>query len=537
MSVKSTKIFPEFTQIPEQYRIDNLDQKEYLINGEIRFWQGNSIQVKSPICISENNELVQPTIGSFPELTENEAQEALEAAQLAYNKGTGAWPTMKVKERIAHMEKFVEAMKKEREAVVKLLMWEIGKSLNDSRKEFDRTIEYIIDTIGAVKELDRQGSRLELEGGIYGQIKRGPLGVVFCLGPYNYPLNETFATLIPALIMGNTTILKPAKYGVLLLYPLLKAFKESFPKGVVNVLYGRGSVLADYLMRSGKVDVLAFIGSTKVANALKKAHPKPNRLRSVLGLEAKNPGIVMADCDLDETVNECLLGSLSFNGQRCTALKILFVHDTIKNAFIDKFVNAISSAKTGMPWDNPQITPLPEPNKPAYIKDLVSDAVNKGAKLITPHNLPDEKTFVFPKVLVDVNKEMMLYHDEQFGPVVPIVTFSDISEPINYLTNSQYGQQVSLFSKNADTLAKLIDPLVNQVCRVNINSQCQRGPDVYPFNGRKNSAEGTLSVTDALRQFSIRTLVAAKANDANKKIISQIYEERASNFLSTEFIL
>lgn len=108
---------------------------------------------------------------------------------------------------------------------------------------------------------------------------------------------------------------------------------------------------------------------------------------------------------------------------------------------------------------------------------------------------------------------------------------------MSYITQSDYGQQVSLFGSDPEVLADLIDPLVNQVCRVNINSQCQRGPDTFPFTGRKDSAEGTLSVSDALRVFSIRTLVAAKSTDENKRIISAILTERSSRFLSTDFIL
>ena len=142
-----------------------------------------------------------------------------------------------------------------------------------------------------------------------------------------------------------------------------------------------------------------------------------------------------------------------------------------------------------------------------------------------------------PAVLFPVTANMSVYKEEQFGPVIPIVAFNDIEQPIEYIVNSDYGQQVSIFSSNADTVAQMIDPLVNQVCRVNINSQCQRGPDVYPFNGRKDSAEGTLSVSDALRVFSIRTLVAAKNNDGNNKLVTAIIEGRKSNFLNTDFIL
>jgi glyceraldehyde-3-phosphate dehydrogenase (NADP+) len=132
---------------------------------------------------------------------------------------------------------------------------------------------------------------------------------------------------------------------------------------------------------------------------------------------------------------------------------------------------------------------------------------------------------------------MRIFHEEQFGPVIPVVSYKDIQEPLDYEVQSKYGQQASIFGKDPESIARLVDTLVNQVCRVNINSQCQRGPDVFPFTGRKDSAEGTLSVSDALRVFSIRTLVACKENDNNKGIITDILKDQKSNFLSTDFIL
>ena len=395
-----------------------------------------------------------------------------------------------------------------------------------------------MDTIDALKDLDRTSSRIQKVQGVYAQIRRGPLGVVLCMGPYNYPLNETYSNLIPALIMGNSVIFKPARYGVLLNYPLLEVFRDCFPKGVINIIYGSGAETAGTLMVSGKIDVLAFIGTSRVANILKKQHPHPNRLRSALGLEAKNPAIILTDADLDLTVKECITGALSFNGQRCTALKIIFVHEDIAKKFLAKFNSAIDSLKYGMPWEEQvAITPLPEKGKTDYLKELIDDAVSKGAQVINENGGEVLKSFMYPAVLFPVDSSMRVYEEEQFGPVIPVATFKDISEPIEYMVNSKYGQQVSIFGTDADEIAKLIDPLVNQVCRLNINSQCQRGPDVYPFNGRKNSAEATLSVSDSLRTFSIRTLVAAKEIDLNKKMISDIIENRKSTFLSTDYIL
>jgi glyceraldehyde-3-phosphate dehydrogenase (NADP+) len=338
--------------------------------------------------------------------------------------------------------------------------------------------------------------------------------------------------------MGNTVVFKPPKLGVLLYRPLLAAFRDSFPGGAINTVYGEGQKVVGSLMKSGKIDVLAFIGTSQVADILKHQHPKPHRLRCVLGLEAKNAGIILKDADIDNAVKECVLGALSYNGQRCTALKMLFVHKDIADSFITKFSDAVSKLKGGMPWDaDARITPLPEPDKTKYLTELIDDALAKGALVVNEHGGSVQNTFMSPAVVYPVGPGMRLYTEEQFGPIVPIATFADIEEPMNYISQSDYGQQVSLFGSNPELIANLIDPLVNQVCRVNINSQCQRGPDTFPFTGRKDSAEGTLSVSDALRVFTIRTLVAAKETDTNRQIIKSIITERRSRFLSTDFIL
>ena len=523
--------------IPNEFKIiKQINHKEYLIDGIISKWDGNQTNVYSTLLCDKDDK--EPyLLGNTPEMSGEYALKALEAAHSAFNFGQGVWPTMKVYERIQCMETFVEKMLTKREEVVKLLMWEIGKNLNDSRKEFDRTVEYIKDTIVEYKRIDRKGATFQNKSGVRALIRRGPLGVVLCLGPYNYPLNETFALLIPAIIMGNTTIFKPAKHGVLLIAPLLDAFKESFPPGVVNIVFGRGREIATPIMKSGKIDVLALIGHSSSAISLQDLHPQKNRLRLVLGLEAKNPGIILKDADIESTVKECISGTLSFNGQRCTALKILYVHEDIKEEFLSKFVTAVDELKLGLPWENTLLTPLPEPAKPKYISDLIENAVNLGAKIMNKKGGEKQKNFVFPAVLYPVNKDMDVYKEEQFGPVIPIISFTDISTPIKDMSESNYGQQVSIFGKDVDTLGPVIDSMVNLVCRVNLNSACQRGPDIYPFTGRKDSAVATLSVHDALRSFSIRTFVASKDNDLNKNILREMIDSKKSHFIRTDYYL
>ena len=526
-----------FKDIPKEFKIDALvHQNTYLIDGELKEWKGKKANVFSTISSTKE---YQPTLlGTVPDLGEEEGLEALKSAEKAYDRGQGLWPTMKVQSRIAAMEKFVSQMKTKREEVVKLLMWEIGKSLPDSQKEFDRTVEYIYDTIEDYKKMDRNSAKFEKNSGVYAHIRRGPLGVVFCLGPYNYPLNETFTLLIPALIMGNTAIFKPAKLGVLLLSPLLEAFQNSFPAGVVNIIFGRGRTLVTPIMKTGKVDILALIGNSKSANAIQANHPNKNRLRLVLGLEAKNPAIVLPDADLDLAISECIVGTTSFNGQRCTALKVVYVHEAIVDEFNKRFSAKVDALKFGNPWETGVLlTPLPEPEKPTYIQELIDDAKSKGAKIMNENGGKTTENYIFPAVLYPVYKEMRVFDEEQFGPVIPILSFKDIQEPLNDMAESNYGQQVSVFGSDVKILAPLIDTLVNLVCRVNLNSSCQRGPDVYPFTGRKDSAVATLSVYDALRSFSIRTFVASKDSSYNNKILQELLDTKSSNFINTDYIL
>ena len=532
-----TSIFVEEDHIPEQFRIEEIHQREYLCNGEMKPWEGPVADVYSPVCIPGPDGLTRKYIGSYPVCTEKEATEAMEAAIGAYNNGRGEWPTMSVDDRIKCLERFVFKMSEQRGLVIKLIMWEIGKSQADSAKEFDRTVEYINATIDELKDIDRLSSRFQIAEGVIAQVRRSPLGVVLCMGPFNYPLNETFTTLIPALIMGNTLLFKPPKHGTLLHYPLLKAFQESFPKGVVNTIYGRGATVTPGLMATGNINVLAFIGSSKVANDLKKRHPKINRLRAVLSLDAKNLAIVTKHADLQLAVSECILGALSFNGQRCTAIKIIYVHKEVADAFLKLLSDAVAKLPFGMPWDKDvKLTPLPEPHKPAFLKDTIADAVANGAQVVNPNGGDNVASFVYPAILYPVNDKMKIFREEQFGPIIPVVPFTDIEEAVAYQIDSPHGQQVSIFSDDADEIASLIDPFVNLVSRVNVNSQCQRGPDVFPFTGRKDSAEGTLSVHDALRSFSIRSLVATKLNETNKHLFNDIVQDQSSNFLSTKFI-
>ena len=429
-------------------------------------------------------------LGSHPRLDGAEALKALDAAVAAYDRGRGAWPTMSVGDRIAHVEAFVAAMRGQRERVIRLLMLEIGKTLKDSTAEFDRTIKYVEDTIAALKDLDRTASRFVVEQGFIAQIRRAPLGVTLVMGPFNYPLNETFTTLIPALIMGNPVVFKTPKLGVLLYEPLLEAFRDAFPPGVVNIVFGHGSEIVGPIMESGKVDVLAFIGSSKVANTLQKQHPRPARLRSILGLDAKNPAIVLPDADLDVAVRECVTGALSFNGQRCTAIKLIFVQRSIADAFVARLGDAISKLRGGMPWeDGVALTPLPEPGKPAFLTGYIEDAASRKqpARRRQPRRRRGGSDLLRAGAALSRSRRRCgsstRSSSGRWSRWCRSTTWTSRSPTSSARTTACRPASSAAI---AEAVGGLIDVLANQVGRINVNAQCQRGPDTFPYTGRKD---------------------------------------------------
>jgi len=528
-------LFPKETEIPQQYRVSPVEQRTYLINGELRTWAGEQQDVISPVCIRNERGLTRVRLGSVPMLDERESLRALEAATAAYKNG---WGKMSAKERIGYVEDFLDRMIRAREPVVRMLMWEIAKSAKDAGTEFDRTVDYVRETITTLKDLVHAESKFNRVDGHLAQFRRAPFGKALCVGPFNYPLNETFTTLIPALLMGNTVIFKPAKYGVLLHEPLLEAYRDSFPAGVINTVYGDGRTVLGPLMTSGQIDLLAFIGSTNVGNILTKQHPKPN-LQTILGLGAKNPAFILEDADLDLAVQEAVAGSLSYNGQRCTALKTLYVHKKVAEEFTRRFAEKVDSLNWGMPWTpNVNVTLLPESGKAEKMQAYVSDAVSKGAVVANKKGGQSLESFFAPTVLFNVRPGMNIFSEEQFGPVVPIVVFDDLDEPMRYVDSNEIcGQQASIFSYDERVVGPLIDKLAYQVCRINLNGQCKRGPDSLPFSGRKTSAFNVLSVSDALKVCAIRTGVVTPITDKNLELVRRITAGNHSRFMESDHLV
>ena len=514
------------------------------------------IETAGPERADGSAALLRPAlIGRVPQYTASRSLSALDSAAKAWDGGSGAWPQMSLSDRIVAVERFLDELRSVREEMVHTLMWEIGKNRPDAESEFDRTVSFVRQCISVLRDPEggEYNSKWESVGAVRAFIRRGPIGVILCLGPYNYPLNETYAALIPALLMGNVVLMKVPTVGGLVHSLAMDAFAKSFPPGSVNFISGGGRATMPPLMETGKVDGLAFIGGSAAADDLILKHPEPHRLKTFLQLEAKNMAVFLPDVfsggneeRLERAADEAVAGALGYNGQRCTALKILFVPRSHGERFAKMVAERVERMRVGLPWQTferddhgggdgggkglySQITPLPNQKRVQYMRRLINDAVSKGAEVINSDGGQivggnNESTLMIPAVVFPCTPSMDIYQEEQFGPVVPIAEYDDLETVLSYAREGKYGQQASIFTTEdgTDDAAKLVDRFSPVFGKININGQCGRSPDTLPFSGRRSSAMGVMSVTEALREFSVPTVVAYKARDGEAAIAKEI---------------
>jgi len=241
-------------------------------------------------CEQSDQHYKNAVIGKMPQFSKEESLQVVEMAKKAWKNGNGVWPQLSLAERIATVEKFLQELQSQRSAIIHTLMWEVGKNFPDASSEFDRTMEFAKKVINVLRTDPEYSPSWQSIGATKALVRRAALGIILCLGPYNYPLNETYAALIPALLLGNIVILKIPTVGGLSHFLTMEAFKV-FPPGTVQFLSGSGRSTMPPVMQSGAIDGLAFIGGSNAADDLIGKHPQPHRLKVFLQLEANNMAV------------------------------------------------------------------------------------------------------------------------------------------------------------------------------------------------------------------------------------------------------
>lgn len=445
-------------------------------------------------------------VGTVQALSKEEADEIIQSAKRAQKD----WEQISIRERGNYLYRWIEELEKEKEDIAATIMQEVGKGFLDAVKEVERTMDLIRFTIEEAIHLYGESMLGEnFPGGNRSKIAishRVPLGVVLAISPFNYPVNLSAAKIAPALISGNTVVFKPATQGAISGIKMIEALdRAGLPKGVLNVVTGRGAVIGNYLIEHPEIDMISFTGGSDTGKHIAKL---ANMIPLVMELGGKDPAIVVKDANLDLAAKQIISGAFSYSGQRCTAIKRVFVEESIADELVEKLSGELEHVTIGSPEENNMIVPLIDRKSADFVQGLIQDAIEKKASLITGNKR--EGNLIYPTLLDYVTPDMRLAWEEPFGPVLPIIRVKTIEEAIEMSNRSEYGLQASIFSQDIDQAFTIAEKI--QAGSVQINGRTERGPDHFPFIGTKGSGMGTQGVRRSIESMTREKVTVININ-------------------------
>lgn len=472
---------------------------KYYVDGIWKESQTNEIiEIQSPY----KNEIV----GTVQAISKEEADEIIQSAKRAQKE----WEQISIRERGNYLYRWIEELEKEKENIATIIMQEVGKGFLDAVKEVERTMDLIRFTIEEAIHLYGESMLGEnFPGGNRSKIAishRVPLGVVLAISPFNYPVNLSAAKIAPALISGNTVVFKPATQGAISGIKMIEALdRAGLPKGVLNLITGRGSVIGNYLIEHPGIDMISFTGGSDTGKHIAKL---ANMIPLVMELGGKDPAIIVKDANLDLAVKQIISGAFSYSGQRCTAIKRVFVEESVADELVSKLSKELEHVTIGSPEENNMIVPLIDCKSADFVESLIHDAIEKKALLITGNKR--EGNLIYPTLLDYVTSDMRLAWEEPFGPVLPIIRVKTVEEAIEMSNQSEYGLQASIFSQDIDQAFTIAEKI--QAGSVQINGRTERGPDHFPFIGTKGSGMGTQGVRRSIESMTREKVTVININ-------------------------
>jgi acyl-CoA reductase-like NAD-dependent aldehyde dehydrogenase len=319
------------------------------------------------------------------------------------------------------------------------------------------------------------------------EMQRKPLGVIGAISPWNFPIVLSIAKFAPALLVGNTMVLKPSPYTPLTTLRMGELFSEVLPPGVLNIISG-GDELGAWMTSHPGIHKISFTGS--VATGKKVAHSTATNLRRVtLELGGNDAAIVLADSDPKEIAEEIFIRAFDQNGQACIAIKRLYVHEEIYNDMVDELKKHAENVILGDGLDpEVDIGPINNLMQLERVIELTEDAREHGAKIVTGGKRLDRRGYFFPPTIVtNISDGVRLVDEEQFGPVLPVIPFSDVDEVIERANATDFGLGGSVWTKD---LKRGIELAARLECgAAGVNQHTGFHPKV-PFGGAKQSGHG-----------------------------------------------
>lgn len=460
-----------------------------LINGKMMYGE-NSTEIKSSL----NDSLV----GTVPALSKKDIDYAFQSARKAFPK----WSSLPIKSRIKYILDFDKILLKEKELLAFKMASEISKTYHDSLIEIERSSTYIHETIKCYLEkfVDKKiiSEKETNVKGKTGYFQRIPVGVVLAISPFNYPVNLALSKIIPALLVGNSVVFKPATQGSITGAILADFFyKAKFPAGTINVVTGKGSDIGDCLLENKETNVISFTGSPKIGNKIRKTRSDANL---ILELGGKDAAIIEHDADIDVAILQIVKGAFEYSGQRCTATKVVYADEINKKEILKKLVSKMLELSIGSPHEKVNITPLINNAALKFAIELIEDAKIKKGKIIVGGQY--DGNFLFPTLIEMKTLNARIMHEEQFAPLLPIYFYKieDLDKIIININKSNYALQASVFTEEKKNFWKIAEKI--NVGTVNWNRASSRGPDIFPFLGIKDSGQGVQGIYYALESMT-----------------------------------
>ena len=430
----------------------------------------------------------------------NNVDKAIEAANNA-KKFLQEMSAFKISNKLFNV---CDKLKENRDDFAELLTKEVGKPINESYVELDRSVETL--KLAAEEAKRIYGESVPLDAGLNGKgffafTQKLPLGVVAAITPFNYPLNLTIHKIAPAIAAKNTVIIKPPTNAPLTVMKFAELVNEEFPDGVINVITGYGSEVGDALVASDKIDKISFTGSVLTGLLIAQ---RAGMKKVTLELGGNDPLVVLDDANVDAAVKGVINGAYLNAGQVCMGVKRIIVQEGIYNKFKTRLVEETSKIKMGNPMDkSTQLGTLISEKAAMQVEETVNNAVNAGAEILTGGKR--NGAFYEATVIDKVTPDMDLVVNETFGPVAPLIKVKTVDEAIQIANATEYGLQAGVFTENYKNAMRCANEI--EAGTVFINKQSTFRTDNMPFGGFKNSGCGKEGIKYAVEEMTKTKLI------------------------------
>ena len=430
----------------------------------------------------------------------NNVDKAIEAANNA-KKFLQEMSAFKISNKLFNV---CDKLKENRDDFAELLTKEVGKPINESYVELDRSVETL--KLAAEEAKRIYGESVPLDAGLNGKgffafTQKLPLGVVAAITPFNYPLNLTIHKIAPAIAAKNTVIIKPPTNAPLTVMKFAELVNEEFPDGVINVITGYGSEVGDAVVASDKIDKISFTGSVLTGLLIAQ---RAGMKKVTLELGGNDPLVVLDDANVDAAVKGVINGAYLNAGQVCMGVKRIIVQEGIYNKFKTRLVEETSKIKIGNPMDkSTQLGTLISEKAAMQVEETVNNAVNAGAEILTGGKR--NGAFYEATVIDKVTPDMDLVVNETFGPVAPLIKVKTVDEAIQIANATEYGLQAGVFTENYKNAMRCANEI--EAGTVFINKQSTFRTDNMPFGGFKNSGCGKEGIKYAVEEMTKTKLI------------------------------